>query len=106
MKSYTKGYIVHSNSGGVLVGNEQFGVVLPNIGGDGNTIVDIYEDETEMTGEERLSLQFVTRISGTFNIYSHDCADRDNPLAILTTISGEYGVYRGPMRVVLEKWED
>jgi hypothetical protein len=95
-----------SDIGSVLVGNEDFGIALPNIGGDGWTVLRIYENRKEKDADCKargVELRFITSIEGKFNIYNYDCSDR-KPEDIIATIEGRYGVYSGQMEVALEKW--
>ena len=96
-----------SDIGSILVGNEEFGVALPNIGGDGLTILTIYDTEAECDLDCKLrktSLRFITCLEGTFNIYNYDCSTRKKE-DIIATISGRYGIWQGNMEVALVKWE-
>lgn len=79
-----------SDVGGVLAGNKNFGVLLQNGGGDGETYIAILrqKDRNLIPSEAR----FNTMVKGTINIYNHDCAQRTKE-NIITTIRGAYLVY-------------
>lgn len=99
-----KKYYLSSDIGSVLVGNKDFGVALPNIGGDGTTMLLIVDHISEIKSEYNGSYEFFNCIEGKFNVYRDDCSERDDE-DIVATIDGRYGVYRGDMLVVLEKWD-
>lgn len=87
-------YITVSDIGGVLCGNKDFSVVVPNGIGDGDTQVIIcniteYDSIRNKYGNK---LSFVTSLKGKFNIYIYDCCkmyDDD----VVATLDGEYLVY-------------
>lgn len=96
-----------SDIGSVLVGNKDWSFAVPNIGGDGETTITIFENINEFREyEESNNLKFISSIQGTFNIYNYDCAfdygcnDED----VIATLSGRYGVYQGEMEVAFVKW--
>ena len=98
-----------SDIGSCLIGNKDWTFAVPNIGGDGETIISIFERDNEefRKYEEEHNLKFISSVQGTFNIYNYDCAfvpeckDED----VITTLSGRYGVYQGEWEVVFVKWE-
>lgn len=79
-----------SDVGGVLVGNKNFGVLLQNGCGDGETYIAILrqKDKNLIPSKAR----FNTKIEGTINIYNYDCGRRIKE-NIITTIRGVYFVY-------------
>lgn len=79
-----------SDCGGVLAGNENFGVLLQNGCGDGDTYVLILQQKDRYLIPSKA--RFNTKIEGTINIYNYDCAQRTKE-NILTTIKGRYFVY-------------
>ena len=94
-----------SDIGSVLVGNKDWSFAIPNIGGDGITIIVIFENCNEFRKyEENNSLKFISSIQGTFNIYIHDCAFECRNDDVIETLSGRYGVYQGEMKVAFVKW--
>lgn len=96
-----KTYKTDSDIGSVLVGTKEFGVALTNGCGDGETTVIVLDK-----GEEdklRKDATFNTSIGGTFNIYSYDCSMRTDE-DILTTLSGQYGVYYWGYEVYFVEW--
>lgn len=86
-----------SDAGSVKVGDDSFSILIPNGRGDGVTIVAISEERTPMTH----IMKFLTSISGTFNIYKHDCENE-----VRRTITGRYGIYNRDGVVLFEKWEE
>ena len=97
-----KKYRCYSDIGSVLVGNEELRVALPNIGGDGYTKLEVYEQEECPNLNSKYD--FITCMTGKFNVYEYDCAKGDEKP--LLTLEGRYGIYRGKMTVALEKWGD
>lgn len=93
-----------SDIGSVLVGNEQVQFALPNIGGDGTTILLIYDSASEYDKirKERHD-KFVTCIQGNFNVFKYDCSDGDKE-DVVTTLQGRYGVYNNYYTVILVRW--
>lgn len=69
----------YSDVGSLLVGNENFQVLIPNGIGDGTTRVAVFKKEDDVFGgliELMMDGQHGPTLSGKFNIYSYDC---DNP---------------------------
>ena len=98
----------YSDIGSCLIGNKNWTFAVPNIGGDGETIISIFEGDNEefREYEKEHNLKFISSVQGTFNIYNYDCAfhscdDED----VIATLSGRYGVYRGEWEVAFVKWE-
>lgn len=79
-----------SDVGGVLVGTKDFGVVLHNGIGDGETTCVIL-DKAE-GGELPKNAIYNTGIDGMFNIYESDTSLRRDE-DIVMTLTGEYFVY-------------
>lgn len=95
-----KRYECYSDIGSVLVGNKEVRFALPNIGGDGTTTLEVYDEEDYVPEHYR----FVTCIEGKFNVYSYDCskgADED----VLLKLEGRFGVYQAEYKVAMVRWE-
>ena len=95
-----KAYCCISDIGSVLVGNETVRFALPNIGGDGETILTIYDKTESVPANAR----FVTCIEGTFNVFNYDCS-KGNPEDVIETLEGRYGVWQADYAVILQKWD-
>lgn len=94
-----KSFECSSDIGSVLVGNKDVRFALPNIGGDGLTIFEVYEKDEEVPKEYK----FVTCIEGEFNVYSYDCSD-GNEEDIITTLKGRFGVFKSDWIVAVKQW--
>lgn len=93
-------FYTFSDAGGVLVGNEDFSVVVPNGRGDGRTKVFIGKEIPD-------GLDFFGCVKGTFNIYNYDClSEEDLDKNIECKLEGRYGVYYGYGGVYFDKWCD
>lgn len=95
-----------SDIGSCLIGNKDWTFAVPNIGGDGETAILIFDkDDEEFTEyKKRNNLRFISSVQGTFNIYSYDCAFEDcNDEDIIETLTGRYGVYQGHYKVAFVK---
>ena len=100
-----KTYECYSDIGSVLVGNKEVRFALPNIGGDGMTMLYVFDDDPSFYSHIiSKKVKFVTTIEGRFNAFSYDCSN-GNDEDIVTTLEGRYGVYQGEWTVVLVKWE-
>lgn len=97
-----------SDIGSCLIGNKDWTFAVPNIGGDGETKIGIFQNNGAefRKYKEKHNLEFISSAQGTFNIYSYDCAFHDcKDEDIIATLSGRYGVYKGEMEVVFVKWK-
>lgn len=97
MKKYKTG----SDSGNILIGNDDCYIAIPNRMGDGDNTVLVFDDSDEYIsyckeeyGERkyRTAFNYVMQIAGQFNIYRDDCCDMDE-LDITATIIGKYDIY-------------
>lgn len=96
-----KAYYCSSDVGSVLVGNEKFRICLPNIGGDGETRLLIFDTRKEFEDSSYPEyFKYTTHIEGNFNVYNYDCS-RGDEKDILLELCGKYGVYRGNYTVAL-----
>lgn len=68
------------------IGNESFQIDIPNGGGDGTTIVYVFDKENIF--DDSLFKNLHVTIRGKFGIYDYDCGNR-----ICATLSGSYYVY-------------
>jgi hypothetical protein len=87
----------YSDAGSVRVGNETFTFNISNGIGDGITFVDVRERNININ----FSLNFITVVKGTFNIYTDDCVGDE----IAKTLTGTFGVYSRDGYVIFERWE-
>ena len=97
-----------SDIGSCLIGNKDWTFAVPNIGGDGETTISIFDsdDEEFIKYHKQNKLKFISSAQGTFNIYSYDCAFRGcKNEDVIATLSGRYGVYQGDWEVAFVKWE-
>lgn len=83
-----KTFYAETETGSLLVGTKDFGILVPNGLGDGDTRVRI-GTKGEFEDEQKI---FWTRLKGEFNIYIEENKERaeDN---ILTTLNGVYDIY-------------
>ena len=98
----------NSDIGSCLIGNKDWTFAIPNIGGDGETKISIFDEEDKdfYTYEKQHNLTFISSVQGTFNIYSYDCAYHNcNDEDVIVTLNGRYGVYQGWYEVAFVKWE-
>lgn len=85
-------HLTSSDIGGVKIGNEDFGIIIPNGFGDGETEVIITNNDAHVP------LSFYTSVKGNFNIYNYDCGN-----TVETTLNGKYMIYSGKQTVVFVK---
>lgn len=85
-----------SDVGGVMVGNDDFSIIVPNGYGDGTTRVAVF-DKGEFYVDNLM--QFFTSISGKFAIYGYDCDGAPE-----TELDGRYGIYYYDGLVAFVKW--
>lgn len=109
-----KEYTTHCDIGSALIGNEQWTFAVPNIGGDGEMKVRIYDSDSEFAADKDRSqrMDFLSSAQGRFGLFENDC-DFDKLLSgektiddALAILSGRYGVYTGVYSVALVKWHD
>ena len=101
-----------SDIGSVLIGDQNWTVAVPNVGGDGETQIRIFDSLKEFFNSDWYGeTRFVASVQGRFGIYDYDCAYHnllsgdmsiEDALAIL---DGRYGVYNGDYKVAFVKWE-
>ena len=84
-------FLTYSDVGSVLVGTKNFGVLLENGIGDGETLVYILDKEEKDTVVPE-NAEFNTVISGKVNLYKYDCSNRKRT-DIKATLNGTYYVY-------------
>ena len=89
----------YADAGSVLVGTKDFGVLIDNGYGDGESNI-IIGTQQELSMFDK---KFLTIIKGNFNIYNYDCCKREED-EILITLSGRYGVYNNNGTVYFEEW--
>lgn len=100
-----KTFTCYSDIGSVLVGNKDVRFALPNIGGDGETRLFVFDDDQSFCSSTVYpKFNFVTCIEGKFNVFSYDCSKGDDEDVIIT-LEGRYGVYQGNWMVALVKWK-
>lgn len=75
-----------SDAGGVLVGNEEFNLIVPNGYGDGTTRIAVFHRDDKFDAS---LMKYFVGLNGKFNIYSHDCSFD----LIEETLEGEFAVY-------------
>lgn len=99
--------------GSVLIGDERWTFAVPNIGGDGETDIRIYDSDREFANDSwTKGLEFISSVQGRFGIYDYDCAFNDllsGKLSVndaMAILDGRYGVYRGFYKVAFVKWRD
>lgn len=85
----------YSDVGGLLVGNENFQVLIPNGKGDGTTRVAVFKKNDSVSVgliELMMDRKHGPTLNGKFNIYSYDCdnPEKDEPLK---TLDGRYFTY-------------
>ena len=85
----------YSDVGSLLVGNEDFQVLIPNGIGDGTTRVAVFKKDDDVYGgliELMMDCKHGPTLNGKFNIYSSDC---DNPAVDepCKTLDGRYFTY-------------
>ena len=96
-----------SDIGSCLIGNKDWTFAVKNIGGDGETIISIFEEYNEEFREyaKEHNLRFYSSVCGTFNIYNYDCAFPEcKDEYVIETLNGRYGVYHGEWEVAFVKW--
>lgn len=100
--------------GSVLIGTQHWTFAVPNIGGDGEMTVRVYDDENEFLADRPFTedMTFVSSAQGEFGIYEYDCfyhklhsGDKTINDA-LTVLRGRYGVYTGLYKAAFVKWYD
>ena len=94
--------VTSSDVGGVLIGTKDFGIIISNGYGDSETEIIIFNEKDE---KEILSpnAKFDTMVKGKFNIYDHDCSNRDDE-DIIITLEGEFAIYNDCGTVCFEKY--
>ncbi|MCD8201232.1 MAG: hypothetical protein LUD47_04105 [Clostridia bacterium] len=91
-------FITTSDVGDVVIGNESVLFHIGNGCGDGKTRIEIID-----CGEKETSPRdYVTRISGKFNLYNYDCTNGKDE-DVIATLSGVYDIYARDGRVTFEK---
>lgn len=91
-----------SDAGGVLVGNDDFQILIPNLRGDGITRVAFVEKDDWNSA----MANFWTNMQNTAEgrpicVYGYDCGTDD----VAATIVGRVGIYAYDGIVVFEKWD-
>lgn len=93
MDDYTRNYPVFyasSDAGGVVIGNDDFFVLVPNGEGDGDTRVILADGD--MPDGLSHALNYFTQVHGKFNIYRYDCGDSSDD-NVLVTVVGKIKIY-------------
>ena len=106
-----KKYSSFSEAGGLLVGNDEFGMIIPNEMGDGRTqSCIIYHDS--MSPEDirylKYHMDFFSSIKGRFNIYNSDCSNRSNKDILYSQVVNdtEFGIYTMENIILFIEWKD
>lgn len=99
--------------GSVLIGDENWTFAVPNIGGDGETEIRVFDSDKEFARSSwRKDMKFISSVQGRFGIYDYDCAYHELLRGKMTiddamiVLEGRYGVYNGFYKVAFVKWED
>lgn len=102
-----------SDIASVLIGNRTWTFAVPNHGGDGETMVRIYDSNKEfVTDPWAKSLDYISSAQGEFGIFGYDCDYEElrrgdmTETDALCTLRGRYGIYRGYYKVAFVKWKD
>lgn len=82
-----------SDVGGVMVGNKDFEINIPNGYGDGITRVAVFSKKDSENFNDNM-MDYYTSIRGEFYIYDNDCADRADVHAQRKKLNGKYIIYR------------
>lgn len=108
-----KEFVCDCDIGSVLIGDENWTFAIPNIGGDGETEIRVYESNKEwFEGDWHNGMTFISSVQGRFGIYEYDCAYHELLRGKMTiedamlVLHGRYGVYNGYYKVAFVKWED
>ena len=99
--------------GSVLIGDENWTFAVPNIGGDGETEIRVFNSDKEFARSSwQKEVKFISSAQGRFGIYGYDCAYHEllsGEMSIkdaIAVLEGRYGVYQGFYKVAFVKWED
>ena len=99
--------------GSVLIGDENWTFAVPNIGGDGETEIRVFDSNKEFASSRwGKEMNFISSVQGRFGIYEYDCAFQELLRGNMTisdamiVLEGRYGVYNGYYKVAFVKWED
>lgn len=88
-------FMTYSDVGSLLVGNEDFQVLIPNGMGDGTTRVAVFRKDDDISVrliELMMDCKHGPTLSGKFNIYSYDC-DKPEVDEPYKTLEGRYFTY-------------
>lgn len=106
-------FVCDSDIGGVLIGNQDWTFAAPNLGGDGETKVRVYDSDAEFVNDIwAKGMKFVSSAQGEFGIFPYDCAYGELRRGNMTmadavcVLKGRYGIYQGVYKVAFVKWED
>lgn len=109
MRSFT----CESDIGSVLIGNQDWTFAFPNLGGDGETKVRIYDSDADFAGDKwAKGMNFVSSAQGEFGIFGYDCDFEElrrgnmKMSGAMCILNGRYGIYQGEWKVAFVKWED
>lgn len=100
-ESDAKEYTTYSDCGGVLIGNDNFNIVIPNGYGDGETKLFILDDNN------KIQLYNMAKFFTSFNaddtkVYAEDTSRKREVI----NLKGRYGAYFNDGIVIFEKWSD
>lgn len=87
-----KSFKTDSDRGGVMIGNENFNVIISNDYGDGTTRCGIFKRMEEDGIFLRNIMRFITVVEGEFNIYFDDCRKVEDNY-VKETLNGKYAIY-------------
>ena len=107
-----KKFVCDSDIGSVLIGNQDWTFAVPNIGGDGETKVRIYDSDADFVKDAwAKDMKFVSSAQGEFGIFQYDCCFEELRRRTMTmadavhVLKGRYGIYQGVYKVAFVKWE-
>lgn len=100
-ESKTDEYITHSDCGGVLIGNENFNIVIPNGYGDGETRLFILDENNEIQ-LHNMAKFFTSFNADDIKVYAEDTSRKRE----IINLNGRYGAYFHDGIVIFERWSD
>ena len=92
------GFSVMSDAGGVKVGNDNFSTIFDNGYGDGETLVSVYDKQSEFDLDGLLEFNTSIECHDAY-IYDYDCGGEP-----VSKLYGRYGVYSGYGCVAFVRW--
>lgn len=95
-KHANESFTTISDIGSLTVGNRNFRYNIPNLYGDGTNTIYIFDNKINLE-----CLNFLTTISGKFNIYEYDCGND-----VAKKLNGVYAIYRIEKIFAFVKWNN